>query len=68
MAKVQNENWNNTKEFQKMMHLSKFHGRHNILTSKVSSFLGTLEEFFNEDYANANNICVTFLQMQGKTK
>lgn len=51
-----------------MMHLSKFHGRHNILTSKVSSFLGTLEEFFNEDYANANNICVTFLQMQGKTK
>ncbi len=51
-----------------MTHLSKLYGRHNIPMSKVSSFLEILEEFFDENYADANNIRVTFFQMQGKTK
>jgi hypothetical protein len=38
------------------MHLLKFYGHHNILTSIVSSFFETLEEFFNEDCANINKI------------
>ncbi len=68
MVEVQNENWSNTKELQKMTQLLKFHGHHNIPTSKVSSFLETLEESFNENYADANNIYAAFFQMQGKTK
>jgi hypothetical protein len=51
-----------------MTQLLKFHGHHNIPTSKVSSFLETLEESFNENYADANNIYAAFFQMQGKTK
>jgi hypothetical protein len=68
MVEVQNENRSNTKEFQKMMHLLKFHGHHNIPMSKVSSFLETLEKFFDENYVDVNNIHATFFQMQGKTK
>ncbi len=45
------------KEFQKMMHLPEFHGRPNISMLDMSSF--TLEEFFNENYADANKIQAT---------
>ncbi len=44
------------KELQKMTHLLEFHGHPNIFVLDVSSFIGMLEEFFNEDYMDANKI------------
>jgi hypothetical protein len=39
-----------------MTHLLKFHGCFNIFVPKVLSFIKTLEEFFNENYIDANKI------------
>jgi hypothetical protein len=51
-----------------MTHLPKFHDRPNIFMPKVSSFIGILEEFFNEDYLDADKIQTASFQMQGKVK
>ncbi len=56
------------KEFQKMTHLPKFHDRPNISAPKVSSFIGILEEFFNEDYLDVDKIQAASLQMRRKAK
>jgi hypothetical protein len=51
-----------------MMHLLNFYWCPNISTSKVSPFSKILEDLFSEDYADADKIQVTSLQMWGKAK
>ncbi len=56
------------KEIRKMTHLPEFHGCSNVSATKVLYFLGTLEEFFCEDYTDADKIVFASIQMRGKAK
>jgi hypothetical protein len=56
------------KEIRKMTHLPKFHGCSNVSATEVPYFLGTLEEFFSEDYTDADKILFASIQMRGKAK
>jgi hypothetical protein len=56
------------KKLQKITHFLEFHGSPDISMPDVSSFIGMLEEFFNEDYTDANKIQAKSFQMRGKLK
>ncbi|CAK9259940.1 unnamed protein product [Sphagnum jensenii] len=56
------------KEIREMTHLPEFHGCSNVSATQVLYFLGTLEEFFSEDYTDADKILFASIQRQGKAR
>jgi hypothetical protein len=54
------------KEIQKTTRLPEFHGCSNVSATEVLYFLGTLEDFFSEDYTDADKIPFASIQMQQK--